>query len=113
MQLHLQSRFVGLSKEPVIDSDITLENRSLWWTSLTLYEDELVLSGWTWTGFQEERIPLGQVDLVEKWTVSLGPNIRVHTTDDRSAIFGRIHDGVKFWELALEKHEGIELRLRH
>lgn len=28
-------------------------------------------------------------------------------------IFGRVHKGVKFWELIIEKHERIKLRLRH
>lgn len=102
-----------MSREPVIKSTIALKNRSLWWARLTLYEDELVLTGWTWTGPQEERIPIDGVDLVEKWTVTLGPNIRVHTADDRTPIFGRIHKGTKFWELAIEKHEHIELKLRH
>lgn len=102
-----------MSEEPVIDSNITLENRSLWWARLSLYEEELVLSGWTWTGPQEERIPIEDVELVEKWTVTLGPNIRVHTTDGRPPIFGRVHKGAKFWELIIERHERIQLRLRH
>lgn len=104
---------MSISKEPVIDSSIALENRSLWWASLSLYEDKFVLSGWSWAGPQEEHISIEDVELIEKWTVTLGPNIRVHMANGRPPIFGRIHEGAKFWELVLEKHEDIELRLRH
>ncbi len=101
------------SEEPVLSSSVTLEGRSLWFGTLKLYEEELVVSGWTWTGPVEERIAIDDIALVEKWTVTLGPNFRVHITDDRDPLFGRIQKGAKFWELTLEKHERIDFRLRH
>lgn len=104
---------MSTSEEPVLSSAVTLEDRSLWFGTLELYEEELVVSGWTWTGPMEERIAIDDIALVEKWTVTLGPNVRVHTTSDRDPLFGRIHKGAKFWELVLEKHERIDLRLRH
>jgi hypothetical protein len=55
---------------------------------------------------------MDEVAVVEKWTVTHGPNFRFHTTDSSHTVFGRIHKHAKFWELALEKDDRVELKLR-
>lgn len=101
------------SREAILTSPITLRNRSIWFTEIELYREGIVISGWTWTGPVTERFPAGEIDLVEKWTVTLGPNFRLRPADRRQPAFGRIHRGAKFWELALDRHERIDLQLRH
>lgn len=99
--------------EAILRSAITLRNRSLWFAEIELYREGIIISGWTWTGSGTVRFPAGEIELVEKWTVTLGPNFRLLPAGRRQPVFGRIHREAKFWELALERHERIDLRLRH
>ncbi|MFB6098969.1 MAG: hypothetical protein ABEK84_07655 [Salinibacter sp.] len=94
-------------------SPVTLEHRSLWFATIELRREGIVVSGWGWTGPVTERIPIEEVAEVEKWTVTQGPNFRLHTKSGRSPLFGRIRKGAKFWELALEKDDRFNLTLRH
>ena len=100
------------SQDPRLYSSITLEHRNWWFVTIEYYHEEFVLSGWTWTGFVTERLPMDEVAVIEKWTVTHGPNFRFHTTDSSHTVFGRIHKHAKFWKLALEKDDRVELKLR-
>lgn len=99
-------------QEPRLRSSITLEHRNWWFVTIEYYQEEFILDGWAWKGPVTERIPMDEVALVEKWTVTQGPNFRFHTTNSSRTVFGRIHKHAKFWELALEKDDRVELKLR-
>ena len=99
--------------EPVLSSSFTLEGRTLWFGTIELHQEEVVISGWTWTGPVTERIDIEEIKKVEKWTVTLGPNIRLYRANGKRPVFGRIHKEAKFWELAFEKDDRFDLTLRH
>jgi len=104
-----------LSSNPlsILSSPFSLDNRTLWFGQIDLYENEVVISGWGWTGPVEERILLDDLRRVDKWSVRRGPNVVLHTTNGRKPIRGRIERGVKFWELRFKEDERVELKMRH
>jgi len=101
------------SSNSVLRSSIALEHRSLWFATIVLHDDEILISGWSWTGRVTERIPIKEITTVERWTVGEGPNFRFQSTNGRTPVFGRVQDKAKFWEKALEKDERVEVKLRH
>ena len=98
--------------EPILSSSVTLENRTLWFGKIELHEDQVVISGWTWRGVSEERIPLGDITSFEKWSVQKGPNFRLHFGQGHS-VFGRIEQGIGFWAQELRRGERIKVTRRH
>lgn len=82
--------------DPKLISPLRLEDRTLWFGKIKLYEDEIVISGWCWTGPVTTHISLRTVTVFEKWTVKQGPNFRINRKNGRP-IFGRIETGAKFW----------------
>ncbi|PSQ69241.1 MAG: hypothetical protein BRD26_06820 [Bacteroidetes bacterium QH_1_64_81] len=87
------------SGEPVLSSSFTLEGRTLWFGTIELHQEEVVISGWTWTGPVTERIDIEE--------------IKLHRANGKRPVFGRIHKEAKFWELAFEKDDRVDLTLRH
>ncbi|MFB6098968.1 MAG: hypothetical protein ABEK84_07650 [Salinibacter sp.] len=99
--------------DSLLESSLSLENRSLWFGNIQLYPDEVVISGWSWTGPVEERIPIDEIEMVEKWTVTEGLNFRLRSMNGRAPVFGRIEEGAKFWEVTFDQDDRIELKKRH
>lgn len=97
-------------REAILSADVSLERRTLWFGSAELYEDILVVSGWTWTGSIEWTIPLESVQIVERWSVLKGPNFVFHT--EEGALHCRIEGAAWNWEQALKNEPGIELKMR-
>jgi hypothetical protein len=95
-----------------LSSPFTLVNRTLWFGKIALYEDQIVLSGWSWTGYVKTTIPFDRIHFVAKWTVQEGPNVEIHRKGD-APILGRIEKGAGLWEQELRKEGRIELKLRH
>ena len=90
-----------------------MEDRTLWFGTIELHQEEVVISGWTWTGPITERTTIEEIKKVEKWTVRRGPNIRLLRANGKRPVFGRIHRGAKFWERAFKKDDRVDLTLRH
>jgi len=97
---------------PKLSSSIMLEDHTLWFGKMILHEDKIVISGWDWTGPVEESIPLAKINRFEKWTVSEGPNFRLHRENGRP-LFGRIEKGIGFWEREIKADDRVELKNRH
>ena len=97
---------------PRLSSPLNLEDRTLWFGTVELYEDTVVISGWTWWGRVRETIPLESIAVFEKWSTLKGQNFRF-VCNGRAPVWGRIERGAELWALELKKEEGIELKRRH
>jgi hypothetical protein len=97
---------------PILSSPVTLEAPNLWFGHIHLYEDEIVISGWTWTGPVDEAIPFSSVSGFEKWTVRKGQNFRLGR-NGKPSIRGRIERGAELWASMLEEDERIKVKRRH
>jgi hypothetical protein len=111
--LHLQYALASRdSKEPILSKPATArDSRVRWLGCLDLYDEELVLSGWGWTGPAEERIPLSSIDAVEKWSATEGPNLRIHSQDRSRPLELRV-TGAVFWAQALQER-GVTVKRKH
>lgn len=85
---------------PLLSSSISLRNQTLWFGQIKLYEDHILLTGWTWTGRVREKIPLSEIRKVETWSVPEGPNVIMHVNG--SKLRGRIEDGIGLWHWKLK-----------
>jgi hypothetical protein len=97
---------------PRLSSPLVLEDRTLWFGTIELYEDTVVISGWGWWGPVSETIPLERIAVFEKWTTLKGQNF-CFVCDERASVWGRIEQGVELWALELKNEQGIELKRRH
>jgi hypothetical protein len=77
-------------------SSVTLERQNLWLGTLSLYNDVLEASGWTWTGLVRREVSLGDTSLVERWEVEKGSNFVFHEKGDLS-LHCRVTDGAFSW----------------
>lgn len=102
--------------EAKLSSPVTLKNRALWFGKIELQEDQIVISGWRWTGPVKETIPIADINSFEKWTVLKGQNFRLNRDGDpdgqQSPLRGRIEKKIGLWALELEK-KGVEVKMRH
>ncbi len=94
-----------------LSSPVTLTGRLLWFGQLQLHEDDIVISGWTWSGPTTEIIPLRDVALFETWSDRDGTNFRVEI-DGTCPIRGRIQAGIGLWEAKMETDERVVLKRR-
>jgi hypothetical protein len=96
-------------REPKLSSPVTLKDRALWFGEIELYEDEIVISGWTWTDPVKEEIPLSNVKRFHRWPPRRkGQNFHVSREDNPSR-GGRIEKGLSLWTSELED-EGVEVK---
>lgn len=70
-----------------------------------------MFSGWEWTGPMEEHIALSDIEAVEKWTSTAGPNFRIHSDGREHPLELRVK-GAFFWERAFDKR-GVTVKRRH
>ena len=99
-------------KPPVLSKPVVSHSGSTRWCEhLELYDQALVLSGWEWTGPMEERIALSDIEVVEKWTSTAGPNFRIHSDGREHSLELRVK-GAFFWEQALH-NRGVTVKRRH
>lgn len=94
-----------------LSAPVTLKGRSLWFGKIKLYEDELVISGWTWSGPTEETLPLPSITTFETWSVRDGTNFRLGI-DGAAPIRGRIEEGLGLWEVTLDTDERVDVKRR-
>lgn len=95
-----------------LTSPLTLEDIVLWFGSIELYPDKIVISGWSWTGKTEQEIPIQNISTFEKWTNRKGPNFRIRINGEDS-VYGRMEEGAELWALEMEEDERLELKRRH
>ena len=100
------------STSPILSSSFQLERGTLWFGTIELYENKIVVSGWTWTGPVETQVSIDDIRHVEKWTVQEGPNFRI-VENGNGNIYGRIETGAKFWADAFKEDDRVRLKLRH
>lgn len=94
-----------------LSSPAALKDRSLWFGKIELYENDIVISGWTWSGPTVERIPISNLLLFETWAEREGTNFRLEI-DGELPIRGRIETGVGLWEAKMDTDERVTLKRR-
>lgn len=99
------------SEDARLSASVTLEDRSLWFGEIELYEDAIVVSGWTWSGPTAETIPLPSVTMFETWSERDGTNFRLGI-DGAAPVQGRIRKGIGLWEVTLETDERVDVKRR-
>ena len=111
--LRLWRTLTGSTVEaPVLSRPVVSHSGSTCWSAhLELYDKALVLSGWGWTGPIRERIALSDIEAIEKWTSTAGPNFRIHSDGRADPLELRV-TGAFFWERAF-RDRGVTVKRRH
>lgn len=94
-----------------LSSPVTLKNRTLWFGEIELKAEEVLISGWTWSGPTEKTIPIRSITTFETWTKREGTNFRLRINGE-APIRGRIKKGLGLWEAKMESDERVDLRRR-
>lgn len=85
----------------LLESEVSLPDRTLWFGCAELSEQGIRITGWTWTGRYDEFIDLGEVNRIETWTRSEGANVLVHTSGTTHLL--RLKSGVMRWHWKLKE----------
>lgn len=93
------------SARPLLSSGVSLQDQSLWFGSIELYESHLRISGWG-RGRYDQRIDLTNLSLVETWDRVNGPNMVLHTDDVKLPL--RIEDGIMLWHWKM-REQGVRV----
>ena len=99
------------TEDAKLSSPVTLKGQTLWFGKIELYENEIVISGWTWSGPVAEEIPIPSLLLFETWSERQGTNFRLEI-DGAPPTRGRIESGVGLWESKMETDERVDLQRR-
>lgn len=84
---------------PLITARARVPGLSLWFGRAKLFDDQIVISGWTWTGRHRHTIPLSQVDDA-KWLPREDYGIVLYMQDDsRHLIDVKDRAGLWYWKL--------------
>lgn len=98
--------------EPRFSASVSLDRRTLWFGTLTLHEDHLTISGWTWTGFSEWQIPINDIRHVVRWSSSTkGPNFGIRRKSGPS-LYCRV-EGAFHLAKHFEQDERVDLKIGH
>lgn len=97
------------NREPILSSNLSLTDRSLWFGTLELYPDFLSISGWQWTGPFERHIPIDDIKKIVKGGGHEGPNLFIQTEDE---ILKCHVEGVGFWHQEFKSNDHIEFKVR-
>jgi len=100
-------------REPRLRSDVALRQRTLWLGKMELYEDELAISGWTWTGSVWRPIPITEIRQVEKWPAPEGTVNLVIRPENRDDFYCRVEGGIFYWVKEFRDDERTDMEIRH
>lgn len=99
-----------------LSSPVALENKTLWFGKIELKADEILISGWTWSGPAGKAIAIRSITTFETWTEREGTNFRLKINgleiNGKAPIRGRIKKGLGLWQLKMEGDERVDLRRR-
>lgn len=74
-----------------------------WLGRLELYDEELVFSGLGWTGPTEERIPIAQIEGLEKWSSATGPNLSIYSGNREGPLEVRVKEASPWLDALRER----------
>jgi hypothetical protein len=98
------TRFVRANQlsasQPTYRHPCTLPNRSLWFGHASLYEEHIVIEGWTWQGRYRREVLVRRIESVNWRSRLQGPNLEL-TLDDGSRVSFRLQRGVGLWNAKL------------
>lgn len=98
---------------PRLKSDLALRRRTLWLGEMELYEDQLAISGWRWTGSVWRPIPIEEIHRVEKWPDPEGMVNLVIRPEERRDFYCRVEEGIFYWVKEFRDDERTDVRIRH
>jgi len=94
---------------PVLVSDASLPNQTLWFGRAELYDTYIRIIGWRWNGRYEQRIRLEDLERVETWSHTDGPNLVLFTDESDHPL--RLDTGVMLWHWKL-KDRNVDVKGR-
>lgn len=100
------------SPTPIYSHRCTLPNRTLWFGRASLYEDRVVLRGWTWRGRYHRQISLQRIKEVNWRPVPEGPNL-ILELHNGSSVALRLQTGGGLWNAKLHDLLDKPLLNRH
>ena len=100
-------------REPRLRSDVALRRRTLWLGEMELYDDELVISGWRWSGSVWRPIPITEIRQVEKWPAPEGMVNLVVRPEKRDDFYCRVEEGIFYWVKEFREDERTDVKIRH
>lgn len=98
-------------QEPILSSDFAPRRRSLWFGEIELYENHLAISGWAWTGYTRDAIPLEDVREVEKRVAYRGTNFVIRLEEDQD-LYVRLVDGPFYWLKQFREDDRTDVTVR-
>jgi len=98
--------------ESTLTSPVTLLDRTLF-GEIQLYDDHVVVTGWTWTGPLHEEIPIREIIVFETWAGGKGDNYFRIRRNEGASVRGEIGAGIGLWEVQMEADERIDLKRQH
>lgn len=88
------------SSQSIYTHRCSLPNRILWFGKAVLYEDQVVVKGWTWRGRYRREIAIDDIDEVEWRPRPTKPNLILHL--DEGQVFPlRLREGAGLWNAKL------------
>ena len=102
----------GMS-EPTLSSPVTLLDQTLWFGEIRLQDNEITVSGWTWTGPFRRRIPIRKIMVFETWAGGKGDNYFRMMVDGGNPVRGQIGSGIGLWEMRIEADGRVDLKRQH
>lgn len=92
-----------------LSSPVNLRGRALWFGEIELREDQISISGWSWTGPVEETISLDNVTKFYKWPPDRkGPNFRL-SCESEVSLRGKMK-GAELWARQFEDEDRVEVK---
>lgn len=87
---------------PLLCSPCSIFGHSLWRSRARLYPTHIVLSGWSWTGRTERRIPLTAIAAVRWWGGKEDVNLEL-TLDDGRVVALYLTESAGTWNYTLRR----------
>jgi hypothetical protein len=97
---------MNANSTPLLSSDASLPEQTLWFGEAELHETCIVVSGWTWSGRYERRIDINDIEQAETWSRSGGANLVLHIDTNHELL--RLKTGIMLWHWKL-KELGVEV----
>ena len=103
----------SIDQEPRLRADLALRQRTLWLGEIALYDDQLAISGWRWTGSVWRPIPIKEIRRVEKWPAPEGRVNLVLRPEHRDDFYCQVEDGVFYWVKEFQDDDRTDVEIRH
>lgn len=101
---------MSTNSSPLLESSVSLPDRTLFFGRAELYDTHIHISGWRWTSRYERRIDLRNLDRVETWSRASEVNMVLHVENEAAQSL-RLEKGVMLWHWKL-KEFGVDVRGR-